>query len=62
MNREGYGASGISLEGPSSLRTTRQADAAIDAGREMAEPLRAAEGFDVAPEAEPATAGKDGSL
>ena len=36
-HREGYGGRGVSLEGPSVLKTTRQADAAIDAGREMAE-------------------------
>ena len=28
---EGFGASGISLEGPITIRTTRQADAAINA-------------------------------
>jgi hypothetical protein len=35
--REGYGGRGVSLEGPSVLKTTPQADAAIDAGREIAE-------------------------
>lgn len=34
MHKSGYGASGIAHEGPSELRTTQQADAAINAGRE----------------------------
>ncbi|UIF89283.1 hypothetical protein [Cupriavidus sp. UYPR2.512] len=33
----GFGASGIAFEGPLELKTTRQADAAINAGRELAE-------------------------
>lgn len=32
----GYGASGIANEMPGPIKTTRQADAAINAGREMA--------------------------
>lgn len=32
---DGYGASGIANEGPAILRTTQQADAAINAGREI---------------------------
>lgn len=35
-DRLGYGASGIVQEGPVTIRTTRQADAAINAGRELA--------------------------
>jgi hypothetical protein len=35
MNDEGYGASSIAFEGPSIIRTTAAADAAIDAGREL---------------------------
>ena len=31
----GYGAAGIAFEGPLELKTTRQADAAINAGREL---------------------------
>jgi hypothetical protein len=34
MSVDGYGARGISLEGPSVLKTTSQADAAVNAGRE----------------------------
>ena len=37
----GYGASSIANEGPRELKTTRQADAAIDAGRELAQMDRA---------------------
>lgn len=33
----GFGASGIACEGPIELKTTRQADAAINAGHELAE-------------------------
>lgn len=33
---EGYGASSIANSGPVTIRTTRQADAAINAGRELA--------------------------
>lgn len=36
MAERGYGASGIAYEGPVEVTTTRQADAAIDAGRELA--------------------------
>lgn len=36
MNVEGYGARSITFEGPVTIKTTRQADAAIDAGRELA--------------------------
>lgn len=36
MNRMGEGASTIALTGPESIRTTKQADAAINAGREIA--------------------------
>jgi len=35
-DREGYGASSIANSGPKTIRTTRQADAAINAGRELA--------------------------
>lgn len=38
---EGFGASGIANEGPRELRTARQADAAVNAGRELAEMDRA---------------------
>lgn len=37
MSLEGFGASGIAQQGPRELRTTQQADAAINAGRELAE-------------------------
>lgn len=37
MHQRGYGASGVANEGPAVLRTTNQADAAINAGRELAE-------------------------
>jgi hypothetical protein len=32
----GYGARSIAIEGPAVLKTTNQADAAINAGRELA--------------------------
>ena len=35
MNKAGYGAATIAQTGPETIRTTRQADAAIDAGREL---------------------------
>jgi hypothetical protein len=35
MNERGEGAATIAFQGPATLRTTRQADAAIDAGREI---------------------------
>ncbi|KAF7963495.1 hypothetical protein AWV80_09055 [Cupriavidus sp. UYMU48A] len=37
----GYGAAGIAFEGPRALKTTRQADAAINAGRELSQMDRA---------------------
>lgn len=37
----GFGASGIAFEGPRGLNTTGQADAAINAGRELAKMDRA---------------------
>lgn len=37
----GFGASGIANEGPIELKTTRQADAAINAGDELAKIDRA---------------------
>lgn len=36
-HRQGFGASGIAFEGPRELRTWKQADAAINAGRELAQ-------------------------
>lgn len=41
MHRSGYGAHGVALEGPVVLKTTQQADAAINAGRELDEPQEA---------------------
>lgn len=38
---EGFGASGIANEGPVELKTTQQADAAINAGAELAKLDRA---------------------
>ncbi|HDR9174465.1 TPA: hypothetical protein QDB23_001677 [Burkholderia vietnamiensis] len=35
-HRQGFGAAGIANEGPVELKTTRQADSAINAGRELA--------------------------
>lgn len=35
MSQEGEGASTIALTGPRSIKTTRQADAAINAGRDI---------------------------
>jgi hypothetical protein len=35
MNAEGEGASTIAVTGPATIRTTRQADAAINAGRDI---------------------------
>ena len=35
MNKAGYGAATIAMIGPESITTTRKADAAIDAGREL---------------------------
>lgn len=36
MNEAGEGASTIALQGPASIKTTRQADAAVNAGSEIA--------------------------
>lgn len=36
MNLDGEGASTIAFTGPVTIKTTRQADAAINAGREIA--------------------------
>ena len=36
MHKQGCGAATIAQTGPDSIKTTRQADAAIDAGRELA--------------------------
>lgn len=37
MHQSGYGASGVANEGPMPIKTTREADAAINAGRELAQ-------------------------
>ena len=34
-DKDGYGASGVANEGPLTIKTTQQADAAINAGREI---------------------------
>ena len=39
-NLEGYGAAGIAFEGPSSIKTTQQADAAINAWNNITEVIK----------------------